>query len=345
MKNRLFFRWILVTAFAAAATVGFVREWADTAPRFVRPYGWPKPHYDFSKNKQTEAGVTLGRALFYDPVLSRDSTISCASCHLQYTGFTHVDHAVSHGIEGRKGTRNAPVLIDLAWNTAFHWDGGVNNLEVQAINPIEHPAEMDNSLANAVARLNRSPRYKEAFAAAFGKGEITSQRMLKALAQFTVSLVSYQAKYDKYTRHEAGGEMTPQEINGLRLFRAHCAACHQEPLFTNNAFANNGLPIDADYNDLGRYHITLNPADSSVFKVPTLRNIEHTYPYMHDGRFKKLKEVLNHYAGGGIHPSTTLAPALRTPMLLSPEEKKDVIAFLLTLTDKEFLYNKRFMPR
>lgn len=310
-------------------------------PYFVRPVGWPKPKYDFAKNPQTEAGFQLGRQLFYDPLLSRDNSTSCASCHLQATGFTHVDHPVSHGIEGRKGTRNTLALVNLAWSPAFHWDGGVNNLEVQPLNPITHPAEMDFTLAGAVSKLNQSAAYRQRFLAAFGDSVVTGQRVLKALAQFTVALESFNSKYDKHVRHEPGGAFSDQEINGLKLFRHHCAACHQEPLFTNYAFANNGLPPDSIWRDLGRFRITGRPADSLKFRVPTLRNIEFTYPYMHDGRFRKLKDVLNHYVGG-IHQSSTLAPQLRRPIVLSPEEKKDLIAFLLTLTDRDFLFDQRF---
>jgi cytochrome c peroxidase len=343
-------KWIVGIVFFTAFLLSFTEGFKIDYPYFVQPTHFPPPQYDFSKNQQTEVGFTLGKKLFYDPILSRDSTTSCASCHLQFTGFTHVDHDVSHGIDGRKGTRNASALINLAWNTSFHWDGGVNNLEVQAINPITHPAEMDNSLENALKSLNQSAVYRKYFFNAFGDSVATSQKLLKALAQFTVSFVSYNSKYDKYMRQESGGEMTEQELNGLKLFRTYCAACHKEPLFTDFSFQNNGLPIESFYKDLGRYRITQNPADSLKFKVPTLRNIEFSYPYMHDGRFKKLKEVINHYTTlnteGGLQPAQSALKSFQKPIILNPNEKKDVIAFLLTLTDKEFLYNPNFgFPR
>lgn len=334
--------WVVGIAFFIVCLLSFTNNLPTDYPYFVQPKGWAPPQYNLSKNRQTEAGFKLGRKLFYDPILSRDSTVSCMSCHLQYTGFAHVDHTVSHGIDGRKGTRNAPALINLAWNTSFHWDGGVNNLEVQPLNPITHRAEMDNKLENALKSLNKSLVYKTAFFKAFGDSVATSQRLLKALAQFTVALESYNSKYDKYMRHEVGGEMTEQELNGLKLFRTYCASCHKEPLFTDNSFQNNGLTVDPDYSDLGRYRITLNPEDSMKFKVPTLRNIEFTYPYMHDGRFMKLKEVINHYTDGGLQPYRNVPKSLQEPIKLSPNEKKDLIAFLLTLTDKSFLYDKRF---
>ncbi|WP_201986915.1 cytochrome-c peroxidase [Hymenobacter rubidus] len=312
---------------------------------FVQPQGWPAPAYHFATNPATAAGRELGRALFYEPALSRDSTISCASCHAPAMAFAHADHRVSHGIAGRLGSRNAPGLFNLAWSTSFHWDGGVNNLEVQAINPLTHAAEMDVTLPQLVARLNAARTYRTKFYRAFADSAVTTPRLLKALAQFTVSLESYNSRYDKYVRHEPGGEFNEQELNGLRLFRANCASCHREPLFTNHGFANNGLPPDSLYHDQGRAAITGQAADRYQFRVPTLRNVELTSPYMHDGRFQRLRDVLRHYTTG-IQPSPTLAPALRRPLLLSPNEQKDVLAFLLTLTDREFVSNPAYQyPR
>lgn len=306
------------------------------------PKKWPKPVYDFSKNPLTQEGFELGRKLFYDPILSRDNTISCASCHLQYTGFTHVDHAVSHGIEGRKGNRNSPVLINLAWNTSFHWDGGVNHLETQGINPIQHPAEMDNSLEEVLKRLSNSEVYPYLFNRAFGSKEINSSKLMKALTQFTVSLVSSNSKYDQVLRKEKGVHFTEQEKNGLKLFRTHCAACHTEPLFTNSFFASNGLPVDTLLNDVGRYGITHLGKDSLLFKIPTLRNIEFTFPYMHDGRYKKLKDVINYYSEGINVNDHYLDQRLRKTLHFTEHQKKDLLSFLITLTDKTFLYDKRF---
>ena len=177
--------------------------------KLILPKKWPKPSYNFENNPITDAGFKLGRKLFYDSGLSRDNSISCANCHLQYTGFTHVDHNVSHGIDGRKGTRNAPALINLIWNTSFHWDGGVNHLEVQPINPIEHPAEMDNSLMNVLGYLNSSESYKDLFFEVFHDSTISSSHFLKALAQFTGSLISSNSRYDQYIKKEAS--LTNQE--------------------------------------------------------------------------------------------------------------------------------------
>ena len=158
---------------------------------FVTPANFPKPVYDFSKNPLTEEGFQLGRNLFYDPILSGDSTISCASCHLQFTGFAHVDHEVSHGIEGRKRLRNVPPLINLAWNKFFHWDGGVNNLEVQGINPVTHPNEMDNTLDEIILRLQNSDKYQQLFIAAYGDDEVTTSRIFKSITQWSKALKYY----------------------------------------------------------------------------------------------------------------------------------------------------------
>lgn len=324
--------------------IGFGFSGQFTTPLYFDvPDKWPKPAYDFSQNPLTEEGFQLGRNLFYDPILSRDKTISCASCHSPNNSFTHVDHNVSHGIDGRKGTRNSLALINLAWSKNFMWDGGVNNLEVQPINPITNSLEMDESLENAIAKLEKSPKYKELFTKAFGDQKVTSQRLLKALAQFTGMLVSSNSKYDKVMRHEAS--FTAQEQKGYALFKANCASCHKEPLFCDDKFENNGLTPDDYYKDGGRIKITKNAKDSLRFKVPTLRNIELTGPYMHDGSIKTLEMVLFHYTED-IYQSPTLSKQLDKKIILTEEGKKDLLAFLKTLTDENFINNPRFqVPR
>ena len=310
-----------------------------TTPLYLEvPQGWTKPHYDFKKNPLTEEGFQLGRHLFYDPIISRDSTISCSSCHLQATGFTHVDHDLSHGIEGRIGTRNTLALINLAWSKSFMWDGGVNNLEMQPINPITNPAEMDEKLENVIVKLQRSPKYKMLFSNAFGDEKITTQRILKALAQFTVMLKSSNSKYDKVMRKEE--HFTDREQKGYELFKTNCASCHTEPLFSSHKFENNGLPIDTTLNDFGRIKISNTPDDYSRFKIPTLRNVQFTFPYMHDGRFKTLTEVVKHY--NTLGNTNHLPKELTKPMNLSDNNRTDLVLFLKTLTDTEFLFNKRF---
>lgn len=339
-------KFVLTFAFflLTASCISFVSLKTREMPFFV-PKGWEKPAYNFKKNPLTEEGFQLGRKLFYDPILSADSTISCASCHLQASGFTHIDHALSHGIEGKIGTRNSPVLINLAWKKTFMWDGGVNHLDVQPLAPITNAVEMAEDMQNVVKKLNRSPKYRKLFQKAFGDSLITGQKTLLAFSQFLVQLTSYNAKYDKFMRKEVGSEFTQQELNGLNLFRKHCATCHTEPLFTNDKFENNGLAVDTTLNDFGRMKITQKTADSLKFKVPTLRNIQYSKPYMHDGRFKKLLEVINHYTNE-IQKSKTLSKELQQPILLTETEKIDIIAFLFTLSDKDFLFDSRFsFPR
>ena len=305
---------------------------------FEVPKTWSNPVYYFKKNPLTEEGFQLGRHLFYDPILSKDNTISCQSCHLQQTGFTHVDHQLSHGIEGRIGTRNSLALINLAWNKDFMWDGGVNNLEVQAINPITSHSEMDETLENVINKLQTSEKYRTLFAKAFGDEKVTSQRLLKALAQFTVMLKSSNSKYDKVIRKVEN--FTEQEQRGYDLFKTNCASCHTEPLFRSDRFEKNGLAIDETLNDSGRIKITHKKEDYLRFKIPTLRNIQFTFPYMHDGRFKTLTEVVKHYNSLGNNKN--VPKGLAKAMNLSDKDRVDLVAFLLTLTDKEFLFNNLF---
>lgn len=305
----------------------------------IYPKNWPKPVYNFEENPLLKSKIELGRKLFYDPNLSLDGTISCSSCHLSYTGFTHVDHALSHGIGDSIGRRNSPVLINLAWNSSFMWDGAINNIEVQGIAPIEHPSEMGEKLSNVINKLQTTTGYPELFLEAFGDSIITGQHFLKALSQFQLTLVSCNSKYDRVMK---GKEMfTVQEQKGYELFKNKCASCHSEPLFTNGQFENNGLPLDSNLKDYGRMEISMNKNDAQKFKVPTLRNIQFTYPYMHDGRFKKLSEVIAHY-NNGIESSTTLSEELRQPLNLTSQNQVEIISFLLTLTDKSFLFNPDF---
>ncbi len=306
---------------------------------FNIPQNWPKPIYNFSKNPLTKEKIELGRALFYDPILSQNNTISCSGCHSQFTAFTHVDHALSHGINDRIGTRNAPVLINLAWNKRFMWDGAINHLDVQALAPISHSDEMGSNISEVVTKLQHSKIYPPLFFKAFGDSLITGENTLKCISQFMLTLVSANSKYDSVKRNESS--FTKQEENGYKIFNKNCTSCHIEPLFTNQKFENNGLPLDLELKDFGRMKVTQNPNDSLKFKVPTLRNIEFSYPYMHDGRFKNLNSVLDHY-GRGIVKSKTLALQLEQPIVLSANEKVDLISFLLTLSDKKFLFNPEF---
>jgi cytochrome c peroxidase len=304
---------------------------------FYVPENWPKPVYNFKNNPLSKEKVLLGRNLFYDPILSRDNSISCASCHSPFNAFTHVDHNVSHGIEDRIGTRNSPTLMNLAWHQSFMWDGAINHLDMQALAPISHRDEMDEKIETVILKLNQSKKYKTLFYAAFGDSLATGKKTLKSISQFMLTLISANSKYDLVKQRKA--KFTAQEKNGYKLFQNHCVSCHQEPLFTNLKFENNGLKVDPKLKDFGRVKITQNPDDSLRFKVPTLRNIEFSFPYMHDGRFKKLNQVLNHYTNE-IQYSATLSQSLTKPIKLTSNEKVDIIAFLLTLSDREFLFNQ-----
>lgn len=326
---------------AIAALVLFVAATDQRAVpvKFDVPAGWPEPSYDFANNPLTKEGIALGRKLFYDPILSADSIISCSSCHLSYTAFTHVDHAVSHGVGDSIGTRNSLALMNLAWSKSFMWDGAVNHLDMQALAPIDHPDEMGETTAHVVAKLQRTTTYPLLFEKVYGDPTITGERLLKALSQFELTLISANSKYDRVMQKTEA--FTEQEANGNALFKSNCSACHQEPLFTTGEFANNGLPIDTVLNDFGRMLITNDPSDSLKFKIPTLRNIEFSFPYMHDGRFKSLRNVLDHYAEGVEH-GPTLAPELQKGISLTKNERTDIVAFLLTLSDREFCFNPNF---
>lgn len=306
---------------------------------FEFPFHFPKPVYDFKKNPLTTEKVELGRVLFFDPILSKDNSISCASCHSSYNAFAHTDHDLSHGIGDSIGNRNAPALFNLAWQSSFMWDGAVNHLDVQALAPITHPKEMGEDLETVVMKLKKNKIYPELFFKAYNDSAITGERILKSLSQFQLTLISANSKYDKVM--EGKEEFSEQELKGYELFKTNCSSCHVEPLFSNYGFANNGLRVDSTLNDYGKWNITKKSSDSLKFKIPSLRNLSYTYPYMHDGRFKKLNQVLNHYSKEMVD-SPTLANELKKGISLSSDEKADLIAFLLTLNDKNFVFNPDF---
>ena len=305
---------------------------------FYPPDYFPKPVYNFEQPPLDSNKIELGRILFYDPILSKDNTISCASCHSPFNAFAHTDHDLSHGIFDSIGNRNAPALFNLAWQKTFMWDGAINHLDMQALAPISHPSEMGSNINEVIKKLNESKAYKELFLNAFQDSTISTSKILKALSQFQLTLVSSNTKYDKV---KMGKEtFTEQEKNGYQLYKNNCASCHSEPFFSNYNFENNGLPIDPALNDMGRYVITENENDKRKFKVPSLRNLSFTYPYMHDGRFMTLQEVINHYTSG-IEHSETLSSQFNESVELSSNEKVDLISFLLTLNDKDFVFNKK----
>ncbi len=307
--------------------------------RVVVPSGWPTPYYNFENNSLTKEGFILGRQLFYETALSRDNSVSCGTCHQHFAAFANAGHSLSHGVDGQFGNRNAPPLFNLNWHPAFMWDGGINHIEVQPIAPITNPAEMDETLDNVVFKLKQKEIYKKLFKDAFGDETINTQRILKALAQFMGAMYSYQSKYDMVKLGKA--QLSISEQRGYNLFLQKCSSCHTEPLFTDFSYRNQGLSVNPALQDSGRMRITGDPNDRNKFKVPSLRNVAVTSPYMHDGRFETLQQVLEHY-NSGIVQSPTLDTLLQNGIPLTEDEKQDIINFLYTLTDYEFLYDKKF---
>jgi cytochrome c peroxidase len=311
---------------------------------FHRPSNFPQPVYDVKSFPVSEDGFKLGRTLFYDALLSRDNTISCGSCHNQAAAFTHHGHDLSHGIDDQLGKRNAPPIQNLAWSTSFMWDGGIHNLDMQPISPIENPVEMDEQLSNVLLKLKASPKYPALFQKAFGTADISSVRMLQAMSQFMVMMVSANSKYDSVMRKE-GAVFTTQEEEGYVLFKKTCSSCHTEPLFTDQSFRNNGIGIGSE-NDFGRFEISALEKDKFTFKVPSLRNVDITAPYMHDGRMRTLDEVLDHYTDSvqdmpNLDPFFKIIPG-KIGLALTTKEKQALKAFLQTLTDNTFIRNPIF---
>lgn len=304
------------------------------------PDYFPTPVYSFENNELTKDKFELGRKLFYDGILSSDNSVSCGSCHSQVHGFADHNVNFSTGVNNLKGTRNSPAITNMIWSSSFMWDGGVNHIEVFSVAPITNPLEMNESMENVINKLNASASYRNAFKKAFGTETITDQLMLRALTSYMAMLVSADSKYDQFRQGKV--LLTEQELQGMQLFEQKCASCHTAPLYTNNSFKNNG--IDSVFSDLGRGRITLNAVDNGKFKVPSLRNVELTYPYMHDGRFWTLEQVLEHY-NTGIKNSETLAPELVNGLPMTAEEKKKIIAFLKTLTDYTIISDFKLAPQ
>ena len=286
-------------------------------------------------NPLTEEGVALGRKLFFDPILSIDSTVACANCHTPAASFSD-PLAFSEGVSGVT-PRNSMPIINIGWMPTLFWDGRAISAEDQALQPIENEIEMGETLDNVVIKLTRHPEYPTLFNEAFQTHVITPGHIAKAIAQYERTLISTNAKYDQFKAGNA--TLTEQEELGRTLFfneRGDCFHCHGTNLFTDNRFHNNGL--DAFPEDLGLATITGRPFDIGKFKTPTLRNVEYTAPYMHDGRFQTLEEVIDFY-DSGTKPSETIDPLIgrRRQLNLTPEEKSALLAFMKTLSDPGFL--------
>lgn len=300
-------------------------------------------------NPQTVEGVALGKKLFFETLLSADNTQSCASCHAPANAFTDSDQ-FSVGIDGLAGNRNSMPLFNLAFNydEKFFWDGRVFSLEHQALQPVENPIEMHNMWTTVVDDLQNTEDYPELFLKAFGTSNLSKELVTKAIAQFERTLISGNSKFDRHLLGTA--TLTSEELNGFNIFmdetRGDCFHCHgnvNNPLWTDNMFHNNGL--DATFTDLGLGEVSGDPADNGKFKSPSLRNLAFTAPYMHDGRFNTLDEVINHYSEG-LQNSSTIDPLMKKVdeggVHLTTQEKADLKAFLLTLSDHEFITNPDF---
>jgi cytochrome c peroxidase len=296
-------------------------------------------------NPLIQERVELGSRLFHETALSKDATISCASCHEQSAAFTD-PRRFSLGVANGIGNRNAMPLFNLAWKSSFFWDGRAPSLRVQALMPIEDHREMDESLEHVVKKLGALKDYAPAFEKAFGSPEISPEKIGLAIENFLLTITSHDSKFDRSARGEE--TLSDEEKRGFELFMTEreprmgsmggdCFHCHGGPLFTDHQFRNNGLAISTQ--DLGRYDDTKAKVDRGAFSTPSLRNIALTAPYMHDGRFSSLEEVLDHYSEG-VQRTETLDPNLaKHPdggLHLTKQEKNDLISFLKTLTDTQF---------
>jgi len=326
----------------------------DTTPYQLTYGNFPSPKIA-EDNQLTIQGVELGRMLFYEKMLSGDGTQACASCHLQEFAFTDTAR-FSLGIRGNRGGRQAMSVFNMAWNgNEFFWDGRAHLLRDQSLMPIQDELEMDETLENVITKLSESQTYKDQFMRAFGSEEITSEKISLAMEQFMNSIVSVNSKYDEFLKDTT--VFNESEKRGLKLFTtdynpffpnesgADCQHCHGGFNFENDKYMNNGLDAAGQFADIGREKVTQRAQDKGKFKVTSLRNIELTAPYMHDGRFNTLEEVVEHY-NSGIKASPSLDPALEQTrekgLFLSDQDKKDLIAFLKTLTDKELTSDPKY---
>ncbi len=326
----------------------------DPTP-YVLEYGdFPTPNLP-ADNPLTNAKVQLGRMLFYDKQLSKGNAQSCADCHLQKDAFSDI-RQFSIGVEEMEGKRQAMPVMNLAWHEhGMFWDGRAPLIRDQSLLPIIDPLEMNETYENVIKKLSEDKRITDQFIRAFGDETITTERMSLAMEAFMLTMVSFNSKYDKYLKGEVS--LTESEERGRKLFFAEfdpqgiekggeCFHCHGGFNFTNDEFMNNGLDADGEMADSGRMKVTNNSNDEGKFKVPSLRNIELTPPYMHDGRFETLEEVLDHY-NTGVKQSSTVEFILQFNMQpgglqLSDQDKSDLIAFMKTLTDPDFISNPAF---
>lgn len=352
MSTRLFSLLMFSSSLLLTSCEGLLSKKPHvTTPYILQiPAGFSQPNLP-ADNSLTVEGILLGRQLFYDPILSLDSSQSCGSCHNSSFGFTDNGNVYSMGVDGSEGDRNSMPLHNLAWHTDFFWDGRSPSLREQSLEPISNPIEMKEDVLHVVEKLQRQPRYQGAFEAAFGDDEVTPDRMGLALEQFMLAILS--GGDSKFDRFVAGIEtLTAEEQLGLELFNgesnpnsptpgADCFHCHGGALFTNHKFMNNGL--DSALTDLGLGAVTGMTTDQGKFKVPSLRNVAYTAPYMHDGRFQTLEEVIEFYNSDVSAGSPNLDPSMigfvqthsnsTYGLNLTLVQRQALVAFLNTLTD------------
>lgn len=311
-----------------------------TAISIIIPNGFPQP-VQFTNEPLTEERVQLGRRLFYDARLSSDGSLSCAGCHQQIAAFGTYDHDLSHGINGTHSNRNAPPLFNLLWRKSFGWDGRYNRIEDMIEAHLNSHIDMGGNAHHLPEKLQGLNVYQPYFKAAYGSNEITKDRLLNALAQFTATMVSASTKYDSVKQNLSS--FTAAEQTGYTIFQNKCSSCHKEPLFTDDTYRNIGLPLNTFINDKGRMDATGKRDDSLKFRVPSLRNLFKSYPFMHDGRFVAFSQVFDHYATG-VQQSFNLDTTIRNGIPLSIAEQNALIEFLKTLTDEKFVKEERFKP-
>jgi len=320
----------------------------DPTPYVFDPMGLPMPALP-ADNPLTVQKVKLGEMLFNEKMLSKDGSQSCASCHVKADAFSDI-RRFSIGVEGLPGKRQAMPVFNMAWHrNGFFWDGRAPKLRDQSLRPIQDPLEMNETLTNAVAKLQSSKTYRDQFIRAFNTDTVTSEKMSLAMEAFMLTLVSANAKWDNVLKGTA--TFTTEEARGRDLFfrerqglndpvGAECFHCHGGPNFTNDRYINNGLDAEPDFTDLGRFDVSGYPEDKARFLTPSLRNIALTPPYMHDGRFATLEECIEHY-DSGVKQSSTVDDALHFNLRpgglgLSAQDKADLVAFLKALTDTSF---------
>ncbi len=324
-------KWSLFfAAFIVAMLLISSKGHLNDAPRSIQ-------QFDSSKADSLAAQVELGKQLFYDPILSRDTSMSCAICHKQELAFTD-GLSKTIGIRNQEGSRNSPTLTNVLNRPYLLLDGVNPSLEAQVLVPISEHKEFDFHILLAVDRLNKIPKYKELSQKGYGT-EITARVLTSAIAEFERTLISNQSAYDHYLNGDKSA-LTRSQLRGKKLFfdELYCAKCHNGPDLTNDALTNNGLY--KTYLDTGRMRLTEKEVDRGIFKVPTLRNIELTAPYMHDGNFSSLQEVIQNYKSGG--KGNKNQSEIIQPFELNKKQETDLINFLKSLTDYEFISNPDF---